>query len=136
MPLTVVLPATVTKDPDSDTKLSLNDVGDMNLLCVPVVPLTDDPEARPMPLKNNDPATEYSLLAVIAGAPLGKTIEAVVMPLPAAGVELPSGHPTQMDVGACDVVVSVVNAPGRGCADAEAATSNTQSVSQILMREP
>jgi hypothetical protein len=70
---------------------------------------------------------------VIAGAPDGKTTVAVVMPLPAAGVVLPNGHPTQMDVGACDVVVSVVKAPGRGCADAEAATSTAQRVRKIFI---
>ena len=69
----------------------------------------------------------------MVGAPLGKTTAAAVMPLSGAGVVLPSGHPAQTDVGLGVVVVTVVNAPGRGCAEAEAAMNKAQSVSQILM---
>jgi hypothetical protein len=58
---------------------------------------------------------------------------AAVMALFGAGVALPSGHPTQTAAEVADVAVMVVNAPGRGCADAEAATSTAQRVRKIFI---
>lgn len=126
------VPATVTVVPLSVMiELPIED-DEVNFPIVPVVPLTLPPVASETPFQKRVPEELYSLSEVSGG-----TSEAMVIGPPSTSEErspgppmippvqapLPTGQPTRNAVELVSVRVTVVKAPGRGCATASPAQS-------------